>query len=149
MIWFEAPRDRLRAWRDYRDSLTNLSLFEQAERTADWWQWIPLGVRRLDQWKPETWPTPWELVYQADFDENSAALGMAYTLLLTNQDQQDSIDLVLINDTTNRKIKLVVELDKFFWLNYNIGQVVDKRKLEDVEVLVNHAYRDLHGLKKL
>lgn len=149
MIWFEAPRDRLRAWREYRNSLADKDLLEQAEDTADWWQWIPLGVRRMDQWKPETWPTPWELVYQADFDENSAALGMAYTLWLLHPHDQDRIELILINDIPNRKIKLVVELDKQFWLNYNVGQVIDKDKVLEVEVLSNHAYRDLHGMKKL
>lgn len=118
-IWFTDKQTRLAAWREWREQLSTLPNQEQIQQIAHWWKFVPMINKAVDQWREETWPTPWELVGQGEFCVNAQGLGIFYTMVLMGQD----CDLVLaqINEETRL---LVVTTDKKL-LNYYDGDVID------------------------
>ena len=71
---------RLKAWRLFRKGIANKDVEHALEECIKWWRSVPIGVRSIDPYTPDTWPTAWELLYYNDFCEHSRGVGMYYTL---------------------------------------------------------------------
>lgn len=66
--------------------------------------------RVLDYSQTATWPNPWQLLHQGDFDENSVSLGMFYTCALAQDSrwQDQDLELVLLRDPHAHREQLAV-----------------------------------------
>lgn len=138
IAWQLTPSERLKEWRSFRktieDEKTKTELYQQV---VNWWKFAPIGSIGIDPYDHTDWPDPWELVYDANFDENTIALGMAYTLQLLNHD----CDVAVIQNEKGQVIITVI-VDEKYILNYNYGTVENFKDI-NCEILSRYATRDL------
>ena len=123
----DTPERRLSAWKEFRDKLVQLTPDEQLDEVASFFSKTPIGSRSLDFYTPDTWPTPWEILYDSLYCQSSISLLMYYTLLYMNS-FKDRIHLCLIDDGEDRY--LVPVIDDQFILNYELGAITILSSIE-------------------
>ena len=119
--WFESPSKRLAMWRQFRKSLDTNDILQVCNTVVRWWQTAPLVSIAIDPVNSAQWPTPWEMLHQGDFCEDSLALGMSYTIFYANPD----IDNRLVYITCMEKSfqRLCALIDNKYLLNYERGVI--------------------------
>lgn len=130
-IWQINPDDRLKEWRSFRKNLENGSDQNILQSVIDWWKMAPISARAIDIYDSSLWPDPWELLHNGEYDENSLALGMAYSLHLMNK----PCKILLVQSRKESYLGLIVLVDETFVLNYTYGVVEDRNVLNDCQVL--------------
>lgn len=109
--------DILREWKEFRKGLCRETAIEDiATHFCD----VPLGARCIDYYSPETWLSPWEILYHRAFCRSNTALLMYYTLRFVEFSNY-AAELALINDSVD--IYLVLLINKQYILNYDLGKV--------------------------
>lgn len=119
-----APRERLAAWKNLRNHLAARSEPAQLQQVAMFWAQCPIQRFSLDPERPATWPTPWEMLYRNDYDQNAIAIGMEMTLRLGGWDAT-RLALMMINDRNISDMRMVLKIDDKTVLNYNHGMVCE------------------------
>jgi len=103
-----------------------LTLEEQVGKVAEFCSSMPIGARSLDYFNPESWPTPWEILYHSSFCTSSISLLIFYTLVIVNPDI--NIEMWLVKDNSGDYLLPVIN-DQFV-LNYQHGTV---SKCQDIQ----------------
>ena len=75
--------DRLRAWSDFRNNLEDEP--DPFKSTIELYNLAPLVTYNIDPDSPMTWPNPWELLNENQYDDLGYILGIGYTLGLTDR----------------------------------------------------------------
>ena len=119
--WFESPSKRLSLWREFRRSLDCEDTSEVCKTVVNWWESAPLVNVVIDPANSDYWPTPWEMLHQGNFCENSLALGMSYTIYYANHDIPN--ELLYITNTSRSFQTLCVLIDNKHLLNYDRGKI--------------------------
>ena len=131
-VWQQSPKQRLKTWREFRLSLDDIEYEEDClQAVVDWWKTAPVGSRELEIYDVKSWPDPWQLIYTNALDENSIALGMAYTLHLADW----MCDVLLVQNQEESWIRLVVLVDDTYVLNYTYGVVEEKKILKNCSIV--------------
>lgn len=138
-FWQLDPNDRLKKWRLFRNSLSELSLNEVISEVINFWKMSPVGRRVLDVDNSNNWPNPWDLIHKGDMDENSVALGMAYTLHLVGY----PCKIMLVQNRKDHYFGLIVLVDEMFVLNYTYGNIDKIDILKDFDILAEVHTEDL------
>lgn len=129
---FDLPyHERVRAWRDFRLTNTYLDREEILDNTAKLWWKAPQAMPFLAYDQPETWPQPWELIQYDRFDDVSIALGIYYTLFLTDRFDKRDLDVVIYNNKNESAYTVAVDVYNKYTLNWSIGEVVNTSQVED------------------
>jgi hypothetical protein len=119
--WFSTgPKERLALWRNFRKSLKDESLERSLEMTSNWWSFAPISANVFDAYDPNTWPKPWDLIWNGEYDENNIALGMAYTLHLGDVAE---CELAMVQDKKDNVARLVAIVGEQYVLNYRFNTV--------------------------
>lgn len=118
------PQERLDHWKQFRKELASFSEQEQLEKVAAYWSLAPLSNIAYDVERPDTWPTPWEMVSEGDWCRNSVAIGMEFTLRLAGW-SSDRLTLAVVRDYDLSDQIMVVFIDDSKVLNYTYSEVVD------------------------
>jgi hypothetical protein len=129
----DSPATLMEHWRSLRRSLTNdLSDIVHMEMVTKFWSHAPLQKRGIDWDSPTSWPDPWTLLHNRDFDDSSISLGMFYTLLLSKDGRwsTDRLALKLINAPTLQIQKIILEIDHRWILNLEYNRVNDGDRSE-------------------
>jgi len=140
--WFTDKHSRLQAWRDWRLSLTGLSLDAIHQEVATWWKFVPMITKTFDPWRQESWPDPWAMIGTGSFCPSAQGLGMFYSLVLSNVECE--LILSIIDDTP----RLMVILPNKKLLNYYDGEVVNSVDAE-MQILQTWTASDLASLVKV
>src|SRR5438270_4117448 len=117
-----SPRERLTLWKALRSSLANMPEAEQLAAVAKFWAQAPLHKFAYDVEKPETWPSPWEMISEGDWCSRSVGIGIEFTLRLGGW-KPERLTLHLIRDLDRSDMMFVVEIDDNYYLNYDHGLV--------------------------
>lgn len=119
--------ERMMAWREFRENIKHLPEDQQLNEVAALGGTVPTVKYVIDPYKPDTWPTPWELVNKGDFDEASIAYFLEQTLLLLGWNES-RLNIVIANDKTDGKTKVALLVDEKYLLNWHHGIVflIDK-----------------------
>jgi len=120
-LWTELPKERLRSWKKFRESLNELTKKDALYQTAKLWGTVPLENRTIDPYDSIRWPTPWEMIYSNHFCSYSRALGIYYTLLYSNQKFELDINLIQCHELND--IILVIIVDNDTVLNYTFDDL--------------------------
>lgn len=121
MTWNNIPPEkRFSLWKSFRKENETETEQIQIENTANFFAKFPIGARSLDFYTPESWPTPWEILYYNSLCQNSISLLMYYTLQLIPTFNLD-MELLLIDDGEDRY--LIPFIDNKFILNYELGRI--------------------------
>lgn len=114
---------RLTEWKKFRDELENdgTSLVS----VVDLWRKAPFVSPYINLDDPASWPDPWKLIIDGKFDYFGIALGMLYTVKLTQRFSQTECGIykLLSNDVKDSQFIIVVDNSKV--LNWNEKNVED------------------------
>jgi len=127
-MWQEHPSERLRYWQNFRQELDSKSLDQAVKDVEHLWSYAPFVTNYLNTDQIKFWPTTWELLYENYYCGLAKALGIVYTLYLTNH--RPELEIHIYNDaTTKEQYNLVfVEQGKYV-LNYLHDQVVNNKHI--------------------
>lgn len=129
--------DRLRDWREFRNGLSYIDVSDRPRLVANYFAQAPFGSRTLDFYTPADWPTPWEILHNETYCQNSISLLMYYTLQMS-EGYFDDISLWIIDDGEDRFLVPVVDNQNI--LNYELGQISTvHEKNNSIEVIEKFA----------
>jgi hypothetical protein len=102
----------------------------------------PISNRYLDYHDCSTWPDPWTLIDNKDFDDSSINLGMFYTLLLADGNNWPStrIKLAMIRNDSISKECLVCLVDDCWLLGYDIAGLINMHDESGIRVIQYYRY---------
>jgi len=107
-------KDKLQEWSNLRENMKSVSVEQQCILTDNWWQKAPLVNHYLHPNCIEEWPNPWELINDNEYCFYARALGMAYTLYLSDT---KNIEMYEATDQENTELALII-VDNTYILNY-------------------------------
>lgn len=120
MNWTSIPNDeRLRLWKDLRNEIKPKVLEQALSDVANFFAKMPFGTRTIDYYTPDSWPTPWEILYHGMFCTSSISVLMFYTIA-TSFPGID-IRMELIEDSFD--VYLIPVVNNQFVLNYELGKI--------------------------
>lgn len=130
--WQLSLKERFTRWRLLRTQINKLpSIGDKINMVIDFWKSTPVSVRSIDPYDNSTWPSPWELLNENVYDENSISLGIAYTL----QYSGTNCRLLLVQNVDNSEIKLIVLVDNMHVINYNYNKIDTMNSIGNVSIL--------------
>jgi hypothetical protein len=111
--------DRLSSWAELR-GLVNIN--EQPFKLImEFWHaapFIPYN-KNINPHNPKSWPTPWEIIVENQYDDFTKALMMAYTLKFTKKFADTLIDIRICLDKQKNAYYNIVCIDNETVLNYH------------------------------
>lgn len=117
-------QNRLRDWRNFRESLTNKDTKDICIETDKYWQNSPIMNHYLHPVDIDNWPDPWQLLDDNLYCPYARALGMIYTLVMLGI---SDIDLVEGTDHNSVDVVLVLVDRAKYVLNYWPNTVVNNK----------------------
>jgi hypothetical protein len=147
-MWNQLPGERLRFWQDFRKTISKKPLGEAVKDTQHLWSYAPYVAHYLTTDHIEEWPGPWELVYENYYCDLAKALGIVYTLYLS--DHKPELEIRLYNEpSTKEQYNLVFVDNEKYVLNYIHDEVVNKKQVDSGLKLVRTISPKDLGLEKL
>lgn len=142
--WYGNTTEKILSWRDLRKKSAEAGKEASIKLINNWWTYAPWVRKTIDPYKPDTWPTPWDMINKGHFCRSAIALGQAYTFWTLYPDMD--CELWLINNKSEQDVHLVVAIDKKLILNYNMGHI---EHIEDIdhELLAVTVKSDLAHIK--
>lgn len=83
--------ERLTEWRRIRDQLNSDN--DPCRSVLEVWKRAPLVNQYLDPTNPGSWPDPWHLILDNRYDDLALALGIVYTLGLSERFMSTEIEI--------------------------------------------------------
>lgn len=93
-MWPPSYQERLQSWADLRQQCRTLSLQKNLQLINDWWMRAPTVNRYLHWDDVRDWPTPWELLADDIYCDLARALGIVYTIILTEHEKVHEVSLI-------------------------------------------------------
>lgn len=139
------PKQRLAHWTAFRRGLANLPDAERLGRVATYFTQAPLMTIAYDPERPETWPSPWEMISKGDWCRSSIAIGMEMTLRVGGMDpERTELRMVIAPEIEAQRLLLLV--DRCWTLNYLWGYVTDDLGPHRVLGRWRHRGRAYHSI---
>lgn len=147
-MWNQLPYERLRSWHNFRKKISEQNFEQALQETQHLWSYAPYQAHYLTTDQIANWPGPWELIYENYYCDLAKALGIVYTLHLSNH--KPEMDIRVYNDpSTKEQYNLVfVEQGKYV-LNYVHDEVVNKTQIDEALKLKRTITSEELGLNKL
>lgn len=129
-FWNYMPYERLRHWYDFRKGLSAQSLDQAVTQVQHLWSYAPFVKYYLTTDNIDNWPNPWELLYENLYCDLAKALGVVYTLYLT--DHQPDLEIRIYKDPSTMEYYNLVFVEKGkYVLNYSHDEVVNKTYIKN------------------
>lgn len=109
-------------WKDLRNNLKNLDEQAQLKAVVEFWSFAPLKSYAHDPEALDTYGSPWEMMHENDWCQNSIAVGMEFTLRLGGW-EPERLKIAYVRDHDVSIMQLVVIVDDTYWLNYDYREV--------------------------
>lgn len=103
------PEDRLRAWSDFRNNLESEP--DPFTSAVELYNMAPLSAYSIDPDSPTSWPNPWELLNENEYDELGYILGIGYTLGLTDRFSECPIEIHITQDKEKSRQYYLLHID--------------------------------------
>ena len=133
------PEERIKKWRDFRESLPELSEEDLLNNVAEFFATVPIGGRCIDYYTPESWPTPWELLYHKLFCTSTISLLIYHTLSIVLKSGR--VEIVLVD--TEDDLCLLPLVDKKYIFNLELGKVNNIKDYTSIKILDNFADQNI------
>lgn len=120
---------RLEHWKNFRETLeTSLDpLYEVAKL----WSKAPFVNPHLDPHNPNSWPDPWHLVLDLRLDDLAIALGMLYTIKLTQRFTDTQCEIHMSMSRGKNPVYMLI-VDHTHVLNYEHGYVIPADQIKSI-----------------
>jgi hypothetical protein len=146
-MWNLEPNERLREWKQFRERINQLTIDVAIRETVHLWSYAPYVTRYLERFNSSDWPDPWKLLYDNSYCDLAKALGMLYTLYLSDHQDRSFTDLeirVYKNMSDNDILNTVWVDDGKYILNFTFDTVVNKDLItENYIQLCSHSIQTL------
>lgn len=110
--------ERLREWKNLRILIRGESMDQVALHVDRWWQQAPLIKHHVHPQDTENWPDPWTILSENIYCTLTRALGMCYTLLMSDI---STVTLVQAVDPECTDHNLVIVGNAKYVINYHPG----------------------------
>jgi hypothetical protein len=128
-MWTYFPSERLRCWQNFRLSLNKVDLLSAMQETNHLWSFCPYQKYYLTVDQVDFWPDPWELLYENTYCDLARALGIVYTLYLT--EHRPDLEIRVYNEPITKTQYNLVFIDKGkYVLNYEHDKIVNKKHVD-------------------
>lgn len=137
---------RLTSWKNLRNKLTqDLEHVDWIKMVVRFWSLAPLENRVLDYTQLTTWPNPWQLLHQGNFDENSVSLGMFYTCALAHDARWKThdLELVLLKDLIEHREQLAVCIANTWLIGWEYSTMKSWQTLQNQVIVQNRWQCDI------
>lgn len=146
-MWNLTPSERLRYWHDFRKRISTLTSAEAIEETHHLWCYAPYVTHYLTIDQIMNWPNPWELINDNYYCDLAKALGMVYTLYLTNHWIESTIEIYHDRSSKDERNLVIIDEGKYV-LNYLHDEIINKKQInKDLELIKKITVRDLQLTK--
>jgi len=130
---------RLAYWKNFRNQLGSMPIKKALEDTQRLWQACPFTPFYLTIEQPESWPNPWELITENYYCDLAKALGIVYTLHLSDHGKDLNPEIRVYNDPVCQyQYHIAYFADGKYVLNLIEDEVVNK---EHINQQLNLKYR--------
>lgn len=147
-MWNLLPSERLRYWHDFRKKISEQSKEDAINETHHLWCYAPFVSHYLTTDHIENWPNPWELINDNYYCDLAKALGMMYTLYLTDHVIESNIKIYKDKNTNDNYNLVFVDGGKYV-LNYLHDEIINKKQInENLKLITSITTQDLQ-LQKL
>jgi hypothetical protein len=130
-----SAEERLEKWREFRESLEDLSEEDLLNNVAEFFAAVPIGARCIDFYTPESWPNPWELLYHKLFCTNSISLLIYHTLCVSLD--KNRVEILLVETKEDRFLLPIVDKKHIF--NYELGKVNNIKDHAKIKIIDNFS----------
>lgn len=129
-MWNMKSEDRLKEWKEFRHQIDKLPFERAVIQTVHLWSYAPFVNHYLDKIPPWRWPGPWDLLNENRYDDTAKALGMLYTLLLSEHGKNHTLAFAKASDSTGLENYNLVYVDSgLYVLNFAFDEVISKEQL--------------------
>lgn len=148
-MWYDINcKDRILAWREWRQALDGMPFEDALATVARDWARVPLVNHYLAPDEMDKWPNPWELINEDYYCDLAVCLGMFYSLELS------------IHKPSNMALNIYRDADASTWihlcqidngkyvLNWKVGGIVNNSTLKNSARLV-FQYKEIDLADKL
>lgn len=120
--------ERLTAWKQFRTDLeASATPFEDV---AEFWSHAPFVSPYLDPENSANWPDPWHLVLDDRYDDLAIALGMLYTIKLTQRFMASICEIHMSMPDNKKEPQFFLVVDNTYVLNFDYREVVEIDRLK-------------------
>lgn len=129
--------DRLSEWRLLRETLDNSD--NPLDIVTEFWSNAPLITFNytIDQYNPNSWPTPWDIITDNRYDDFTLGVMIGYTLKLTKKFSNSKIELRTMVDENRTRLYNLVYVDDTMVLNYDKWKAIKAQDIPDSFLLEN------------
>lgn len=114
--------DRLTEWKEFRNSLEVSN--DPLSTVAELWSRAPFVNHYLNPQNTTEWPDPWHLIIDGKYDELAIALGMLYTIKLTDRFIVTPCEIHMTISEKKEDTSFFLIVDNRYVLNYEPRFVV-------------------------
>ena len=125
------PDDRISSWANLRAQLETCE--DPFQSVIDFWHdapYVPYN-RSVDQYNPKSWPTPWEIIDENQYDDFTRALMIGYTIKFTNRFKNSVIIVRTLIDKDKKTCYNVVSIDEEWVLNFKDNEPMLFKNIPD------------------
>lgn len=141
MWWSSSTYDeRLTNWVSLREELSCQDLETALATVNQWWFEAPFVNRHLHPQDVDNWPTPWELLADNLYCTLTRALGMMYTLMLTNNAEIEELAIICYDNEYLLSIN-----NNTYLLNYSTTEITppENEDFDSAYTVVNSTSKEL------
>lgn len=109
--------DRLQSWSCLRQDLETSN--DPLQHVIDFYSMAPRVSIAVDPWDETRWPTPWELVFENQYDDFCTVLGQCYSLQLTDRFKGSSFEIHIGIDKEESRTCYLLIIDNSKVLGWN------------------------------
>lgn len=143
-IWNNlTPEERIAKWRELREQIQDLPEDEMLNSIASFFADMPIGSRCIDFYTPDSWPTPWELLYNQLFCTSSISLLIYHTLSLVLDNNR--VEIILIDTNDDRFLVPLVDKQRIF--NFELGKVNNIKDYPKIEIIDDFTDQKIHQVQ--
>lgn len=110
--------DRISSWARHRQSLeTSIDPFDEV---WSFWKdapYVPYN-HKIDPYHQRSWPSPWEIIAENQYDDFTKALMIGWTIKLTDRFKDSKIELRTLVDKSRNALYNVIYVDEKIVINY-------------------------------
>ena len=123
--------ERLTAWKKLRDEIETSD--NPLSLCASSWTKAPYVSEFIDPCDVDSWPDPWRLVLDGRYDNLAIAIGMLYTLRLTERFEKTEFEIYQ-HKKDKKESDYFLKIGDLGVLNLSYGEVDEVNKLVDYEI---------------
>jgi len=111
------------------------------EEIANYWSRIRLIQynHNIDPYYAASWPNPWQIIAEGQYDDLTIAIIIGYTIKLTDRYRDSKVEVRIQVDQDRTKVYNLVYVDDTYVLNYDRYKVVKAQDIDDSFFIENQV----------